>query len=589
MGLVPVLIVASASALTYQNSVDVEFTFNPTIGISLSNNNLIIDNLTPGASSDSNIITVGIETNAGFGYYMSATAGISTGNTNLTSTTNSDNIFTSLSSNATTLSNIPDNYWGYSYSTDEGSTWISGSQGDTSAGYNGLPLDNDDSGATGVILASTNSFASTGSVQFKIGAKASNSQPSGVYTNTINFYAIANPEPTLGPSDCVAGNICYEANSLTTYDGSMGQQTKDDSGADISDGATVTLLASNFSRTGYGFAGWSDTYDYSGNLYGPQETITVPTGTATNGLTLYAIWIKSEGSLQDSTTVSRVCNSLTAATPSTAKTLASVSALTDQRDNNTYAIAKLADGKCWMIENLRLDNTADHNSDGTLAQGYGTSATYGNFGGLARAENTNFTNSTTANSLYYSGTQSGDATINIGTTNNPGYRMPRYNNNNTSSRASNPTNNDGNMYSYGNYYNWAAAIASVIEYNSETVNTSLCPTGWRLPYGSNIGNGATAGGFYNLNYKINNDTNVTDSTASLKLRSFPNNFLYSGRFYNSSTGNRGSDGYYWSSTAFNYYYSYPLRLNSSTVYPGGPNNYRKDYGVSIRCTVSAGP
>ena len=588
----------SISALTYQNSVDVEFTFNPTIGISLSNNNLIIDNLTPGASSDSNIITVGIETNAGFGYYMSATAGISTGNTNLTSTANSDNIFTSLSSNATTLSNIPDNYWGYSYSTDEGSTWISGSQGDTSAGYNGLPLDNDDSGATGIILASTNSFASTGSVQFKIGAKASNNQPSGVYTNTINFYAIANPEPTLGPSDCVAGNICYEANSLTTYDGSMGQQTKDDSGADISDGATVTLLASNFSRTGYGFAGWSDTYDYSGNLYGPQETITVPTGTATNGLTLYAIWIKSEGSLQDSTTVSRVCNSLTAATPSTAKTLASVSALTDQRDNNTYAIAKLADGKCWMIENLRLDNTADHNTDGTLAQGYGTSATYGNFGGLAGAESTNFLDSTTANSLYYSGTQSGDATINIGTTDNPGYRMPRYNNRNTSSRASNPTNNSGNMYSYGNYYTWSAAMANTTYYDSptatdadektsETVNTSLCPTGWRLPYGRDTGNGTTTGGFYNLNYKINNDSNVTNSTANLKLRSFPNNFLYSGYFVASSVNYRGYSGSYWSSTSNNSSNSYYLSLSSPNVFPGTQNVY-KYRGLSIRCTVSVG-
>ncbi|MBQ3433081.1 hypothetical protein IJG22_02165, partial [Candidatus Saccharibacteria bacterium] len=63
------------SALTYQNSVDVEFTLNPTISINLSSNDLIIDNLTPGSSSDSNIITVDISTNAGYGYYMSATAG----------------------------------------------------------------------------------------------------------------------------------------------------------------------------------------------------------------------------------------------------------------------------------------------------------------------------------------------------------------------------------------------------------------------------------------------------------------------------------------------------------------------------------
>ncbi|MBR0372552.1 hypothetical protein IJH72_01240 [Candidatus Saccharibacteria bacterium] len=30
----------------------------------------------------------------------------------------------------------------------------------------------------------------------------------------------------------------------------------------------------------------------------------------------------------------------------------------DERDNDTYAVAKLTDGRCWRIENLRL-NTAD--------------------------------------------------------------------------------------------------------------------------------------------------------------------------------------------------------------------------------------
>ena len=242
------------SALTYQTSQDVEFTFNPTISVSLSSNDLIIDSLTPNSSSDSNIITVSVSTNTGYGYYMSATAGTSTGDTNLTSTTNSGNVFTNLSSNAATLAAFPDDRWGYSYSTDDGSTWISGSQGSTSSGYNGLPLDNDDSGATGVILASTDSFSNSGSVKFKIGAKASATQATGTYTNTVNFYAVANPEPQLGPVECEAGKICYNVNALTATEGTMGKQS-------ASDGNTVTLLASNFSREGYGFAGWSDTDD----------------------------------------------------------------------------------------------------------------------------------------------------------------------------------------------------------------------------------------------------------------------------------------------------------------------------------------
>ena len=594
---------SDTSALTYQNSVDVEFTFNPVISISLSDNDLIIDNLTPGSSSDSNIITVDVTTNANSGYYVSATAGTKTGNTNLVSNTSSS-VFTNLSSNAATLNDIPSDRWGYSYSKDNGTTWVSGDTTNTSTGYNGLPLDNDDSGATGVIILNTDSFSNSGSFKFKIGAKASPTQASGTYTNTVNFYAIANPEPTLGPESCEAGKICYHKNALTTTEGSMGNQDLDDSSSAIADGSTVTLLASNFSRTGYGFAGWSDTYDYTGNLYGPQETITTPTGTTANGLSLYAIWVKSEGSIQDTVKVASVCNSLTTAPTDGTASLTSVSALTDQRDNNTYAIAKLADGKCWMIENLRLESTAEHNSDGTLAQGYGTSATYGNFGGLADAESANFSNSTTANSLYYSGTQEGTASINIGTTGIPGRRMPRYNNLNTSTRASNPTNNGGNMYSYGNYYTWHAAIADLTyngTNNQSTTGTSLCPTGWHLPKGGNKSNEANNELWSLVVDGINDGTkpaNYDSSTrpyytstpegsdTSNKLRAYPNNFLYSGRFNTSSAYVRGSCGFYRSSTAGSSSDSYSLYLCSSYVYPG-TNYYHKGSGQSIRCAVGS--
>ena len=575
-----------SSALTYQNSVDVEFTINPSISINLSSNDLIIDNLTPGNSSDSNVITATVSTNAGYGYYMSATAGTSSTNTNLTSPTGS--IFTNLSSNAATLSSFPDNYWGYSYSTDDGSTWISGSQGNANTGYDGLPLDNDDSGATGVILTSTDSFTNSGSVKFKIGAKASSTQASGTYTNTVNFYAVANPEPTLGPVDCDPGKICYHVNSLTQTEGTMGKQS-------ASDGNTVTLLASNFSRTGYGFAGWSDTYDYTGNLYGPQETITTPTGTSTNGLSLYAIWVKSAGSMQSDAT--SICSGLTAAS-STTKTLKSVSALTDERDGDTYAVAKLADGNCWMIENLRLESTNSDNSTGNLAQGYG-----GQFAGLADAETAWANNITTANSLY--STDGADSTINIGTS-NAGYRFPRYNNLNTPSdptnRPQNPTSNTFTndsttvgMYSYGNYYTWAAAIADTTAYSSGDHNTtSICPTGWKIPLGNtstgDIEQGASDAankvtGFSYLDRKMGG-TGAYQSTAadSLRWRKFPVNFVYSGIVRGGSVLNRGSYGDFWSSTAFSSYSAYGLYLYSSSVYPG-TNGNGKYSGRAVRCVA----
>ena len=461
-------------------------------------------------------------------------------------------------------------------------------------------------------------------------AYISRTQTADTYTGKVK-YVMVHPydaEAPLSPQPSIAGCINYFANASDAV-GTMGCQSQDDSGHNPVDGASFRLLASNFSRTGYGFAGWSDSFDYATNpnakFYGPQETITVPTGTTANGLSLYAVWIKSQGNLQDQSKVASVCSSLTTAPTDGTANLSSVSALTDQRDNQTYAIAKLADGNCWMIENLRLESTAEHNSDGTLAQGYGISSTYGNFGGLADAESSNFSDSTTANSLYYSGTQEGTASIDIGTTNYPGYRMPRYNNWNSQSdstnRPQNPTTNFASMYSYGNYYTWHAAIADLTyngTNNQSTTGTSLCPAGWHLPTGgSAYASGSTKGinvtgdtstfrEFYNLVYKtmdevktayedMPNDgyayyssytTNPAGKTATAALRSFPNNFLYSGFSGSSSAYNRGSGGAYWSSTANNNKNSYYLELFSSLVIPG-TDRRNKSSGQSIRCTVGA--
>ena len=126
----------SVGALSYQSSVGVGFTFEPTLSVSLSNSSLVINNLTPGSASDSNIITVGVSTNAAYGYNLFSTVGSATNAT--TELKNGNNGFASLSSSAATLANFDDNKWGYSYSMDSGSSWASGDQGNTSIGYAGL-------------------------------------------------------------------------------------------------------------------------------------------------------------------------------------------------------------------------------------------------------------------------------------------------------------------------------------------------------------------------------------------------------------------------------------------------------------------
>ena len=177
--------------------------------------------------------------------------------------------------------------------------------------------------------------------------------------------------------------------------------------------------------------------------------------------------------------------------------------------------------------------------------------------------------------------------------------MPRYNNNNTNTDTTlNPNTNVANMTGVGHYYSWHSAIANTTHYNgptatdsngktSETVNTSLCPTGWRLPYGRDTGNGALAGGFSYLDIQLGgtgaSQSSTAGTTQSKVWRSFPNNFLYSGYFYSASPVNRGSYGGYWSSTVDDgNYNSYNLSLSSTSLYPS--TNYSgKYYGRSIRC------
>ena len=444
-------------------------------------------------------------------------------------------------------------------------------------------------------------------------AYMSKTQAADTYSGQV-IYTLVHPadaDAPPSPQPATAGCINYFAN-VSNAVGTMGCQSATDS-------TETTLLASNFSRTGYGFAGWSDAYDYATNanahFYGPQETITTPADVSTNGLSLYAVWVPSAGSLQDSTKVSQLCGtgsgSLTQAPTDGTANLSSVSALTDQRDNQTYAIAKLADGKCWMIENLRLESTAAHNSDGSLAQGYGTSTTYGNFEGLADAETEEiFYTTYVANSLY--SIDGSNGTINIDTSNYPAYRMPRYNNintpTNTSDRphdpatnwATNSTSNAG-MYSYGNYYTWSAAIADTTAYSNGNHNTtSICPGGWQIPLGNistgDINQGANDSanrvpGFSYLDRKMGGTGQTQGTTAdSLRWRKYPVNFVYSGYISASGTtgriSSRGTNCNYTSSTVANIRSVYQFSMSKNDVYPASTYGQNKYYGATIRCVAS---
>ena len=169
----------NVSALTYQSTINSEFTINPAINVSLSSADLIINDLEPGTTKDSNIITVTVSTNNSSGYTLGSTVGNSTTYDYDALKNNVDN--TKSFTNLTSTGSLTAGKWGYSYSNDNGTNWST---------YNGLPLYS----ATPVEIASSTS-ATTTNTQFKIGAYAATGQAAGEYNNVVNFIATASPEP----------------------------------------------------------------------------------------------------------------------------------------------------------------------------------------------------------------------------------------------------------------------------------------------------------------------------------------------------------------------------------------------------------
>ena len=521
-------------------------------------------------------------------------------------------------------------------------SWASGDNNCTAtstANTSAQKINLDSSGNGSGTLGAYNKFTMTG---WKIKEWTTNADGSGIAYPVNSSYAVTGQSAGDGvrlyahwvPIYTIQydGNGADNPNGMGTTDFSTG--VKSVKQTNVSQGDPVVLLASNFKKTGYGLAGWSTnpnaTVNSGDKIYGPMETISAPAyPTSGNIITMYAVWVeaKKDGNnnpvyLQDFTTSD--CNTLTKANFNSTTgeiTPGSVIALTDKRDNQVYTVAKLADNNCWMTENLRLEHsgTVGNNINDSsvtnqgLSQGYGgTTGTYGNFVGLADSESANFGDSTTSNTIYKSDGSgsvfdSANNTLeDIGTTNNPGNRLPRYNSSNTRSlidsttytgnygNASSPSGSGtflaANLYSYGNYYTWAAAMANTNHYTnystSEATSTSLCPFNWHLPSGYDA---TKEYGTLSTSYGGNGSNQSgagTGDIMSSRFRAFPNNFLYSGYFSGSSASGRGTSGHCWSRSAVSGGSgSYDLYLLTSSLSPSSSSN--KSSGFSVRCLIGS--
>ncbi len=225
--------------------------------------------------------------------------------------------------------------------------------------------------------------------------------------------------------------------------------------------------------------------------------------------------------------------------------------LTDSRDNSTYTVGKLSDGKCWMTQNLRITRETINAKDGNNTTGKITSAD------SHVSANYEIPASTTG---AFSNAQSGSYYTN------------------QQVRAS--VDND-----YGAYYSYNVATANTVAtISSGSATYDICPKGWRLPTGGSSGEfQALYNKWTSATWTTNNGKNgrwLGGASAAAGGSFFP----AAGNVYTSGLGSTGSYGYYWSSTIYSATYAYDLYFySSSDIYPADRNI--RCFGYSVRCVA----
>ena len=217
--------------------------------------------------------------------------------------------------------------------------------------------------------------------------------------------------------------------------------------------------------------------------------------------------------------------------------------MSDIRDGKTYTVRKMADGNCWMAENLKFELQANKTYTGV--------------------------NNTTGNTITFStGAICGNG------------------NTNAACIMNGNTTYDSTYDTW--YYNWYAATAGsgTASMVNQDAPYSICPAHWRLP--TNYTNkqypsgGANKSWGYLVNaYGISPENHASDSEWQA-LVGQPFSLPMAG-YFNSGTFQNNGGGYWLSttahSTATNAYY---LRFSKGGVSSQASNPGKYD-GLNVRC------
>ncbi len=223
--------------------------------------------------------------------------------------------------------------------------------------------------------------------------------------------------------------------------------------------------------------------------------------------------------------------------------------LTDKRDDKTYKIMKMNDGKCWMVENLRLPGGTSLDS----------------------------TNSDVTSAYTLPDNQAINNEINNWGTDKTSQNMAE-------GSSSMKINGSGAWNTaYGNYYSWCTATAGTCT-DSGDAPSSICPKGWTLPSNTDT----NIGTYSKLNEGFAGSWTTIGGVNGIKLGYNSNDAFFpaAGLVDGDGLNNSGSNGYYWSSTVRSSNVSYAYFLNFSSGYVNPSYSSLRYYGSSVRCVAA---
>ena len=221
---------------------------------------------------------------------------------------------------STAETTLTDNTWGVSI--DGGST------------YKPIPS------ITAVPVNIINTFEATNNpttLNLIYGVKTDNSLPSGSYTNDVIYTISVKPQ-------CLTYDITWDLDGGTAASGVTYPTS-------LNFGQTIDLSGLTPTKEGYEFVGWSNGKD---TYTGTETAADINPGLLSS---------------LDMTAQYELLPTMQEFSCSTLLNTGDSIKLRDARDNKEYIVKKLADGRCWMTQNLRLINKEISSVDSNLPEG----------------------------------------------------------------------------------------------------------------------------------------------------------------------------------------------------------------------------